>query len=336
MYNDLQAGIAASNHVLIIQPENPDGDSLGSALALEEILGAAGKKVTVYCTIDIPKYLRYLQGWSRVVNDWPRNYDMAIIVDTASVALLEKTLTPDQLSSLKQKTVFVLDHHETAGDLPFKNTAYLDEKAVATCELVFDIAQNLGWQINSPAAEYLAAGILSDSLGLTTPNTSAKSVRSLAGLVDLGISLADLENKRRELMKKPAMILKYKGELLQRIEYHLDGQLAVIHIPWDEIAEYSDLYNPSILVLDEMRLVEGVKIAAAFKTYPDTKITGKLRANADSPIAEKLAGFFGGGGHLYSAGFKVYDEDFNKVKNEFIGAADKILQDQALEGQKNV
>jgi bifunctional oligoribonuclease and PAP phosphatase NrnA len=108
-----------------------------------------------------------------------------------------------------------------------------------------------------------------------------------------------------------------------------------VHIPWDEIAEYSDLYNPSVLVLDEMRLVEGVKLAVAFKTYPDGKITGKLRANPDAPIAETVAGYFGGGGHLYSAGFKIYDEDFDKVKHEFIGAVDKIFSQGGAEGNHN-
>jgi phosphoesterase RecJ-like protein len=135
-------------------------------------------------------------------------------------------------------------------------------------------------------------------------------------------------------MKKSAEILAYKGELLQRVDYHLDGQLATVHIPWEEIEQYSDQYNPSVLVLDEMRLVEGVKLAVAFKTYPDGKITGKLRANPEAPIAEKVAGFFGGGGHLYSAGFKIYEDNFDAVKNEFIGVADKTLKE--IEHDKTV
>ena len=334
MYDEFKKALDSAGSILIIQAENPDGDSLGSALALEEILGDAGKKTHLFCAIDIPKYLRYLEGWSRVTNEWPRSFDLAIIVDTASAALLEKTFVPEQLASLEKNPVAVLDHHATTGTLPFDSINILDEKAVATCELVYEIAKSLKYKINTNAAEYLCAGILSDSLGLTTANTTASSIRVLSELVEIGVSLSELELRRRELMKKSAEILAYKGELLQRVDYHLDGQLATVHIPWEEIEQYSDQYNPSVLVLDEMRLVEGVKLAVAFKTYPDGKITGKLRANPEAPIAEKVAGFFGGGGHLYSAGFKIYEDNFDAVKNEFIGAADKTLKE--IEHDKTV
>jgi len=125
-------------------------------------------------------------------------------------------------------------------------------------------------------------------------------------------------------MKKAPEILAYKGRLIERIEYFLDGKLAVVHIPWNEIQEFSDQYNPSVLVLDEMRLVTGVEIGVAIKTYPDGKLTGKLRANI--PIAEKVAGFFGGGGHVYASGFRVY-EDYDKIISELVTATDKALTD---------
>jgi phosphoesterase RecJ-like protein len=125
-------------------------------------------------------------------------------------------------------------------------------------------------------------------------------------------------------MKKSPEILKYKGQLLERIEYYLDGKLAVITIPWEEIQQYSDQYNPSVLVLDEMRLVEGVEIGVAIKTYPDGKLTGKLRSN--SPISAQVAGFFGGGGHQYAAGFRVY-ESIEMIIPELLTATDKALKD---------
>jgi len=125
-------------------------------------------------------------------------------------------------------------------------------------------------------------------------------------------------------MKKSPEILKYKGVLIERIEYLLDGKLALIHIPWEEIQQYSDQYNPSVLVLDEMRLVEGVEIGVAIKTYPDGKLTGKLRSN--TPISAAVAGFFGGGGHQYAAGFRVY-ESLDKIIPELLTATDKALKD---------
>jgi hypothetical protein len=118
----------------------------------------------------------------------------------------------------------------------------------------------------------------------------------------------------------------YKGVLLQRIEYFLDGKLALVHIPFEEIEQYSDKYNPSVLVLDEMRLVENVQIAIAIKTYPDGKLTGKLRSNL--PISDQIAGYFGGGGHAYAAGFRVY-ENYDTTITELVDATEKVLREAA-------
>ena len=110
------------------------------------------------------------------------------------------------------------------------------------------------------------------------------------------------------------------GQRVKLSASHLDGNQATVNIPLEDIEEFSDCYNPSVLVLDEMRLVDTVVVAVAIKTYPDGKVTGKIRANA--PIAHHVAGFFGGGGHEYSAGFKVHDT-YDKILSELITATDK-------------
>lgn len=327
MFKDAKTEIEAAKNIVVIQAENPDGDSLGSALALEEILGDLGKQVTMYCPVDIPKYLRYLKGWDRVVLDLPRDFDLSIIVDTASATLLDRAIAPANLAQLKAKPSIVIDHHLTEGTIPFDHIAVLDPKMVATGELIYKLAKEAGWKVNPQAAEDLAISILSDSLGLVTSNTTANSIHTVGYLVENGANLTNIDTRRREFMKKSPEMLAYKGELLKRIEYHVDGQLALVHIPWEEIAKYSDQYNPSVLVLDEMRLVHDVRVAIAIKTYPDGKLTGKLRANPDSGVAESIAGFFGGGGQPYSAGFRTYTDDYEKVKAELIGAVDKILNE---------
>ena len=166
--------------------------------------------------------------------------------------------------------------------------------------------------------------IQADSLGLTTQSTTADSYQVAADLVALGANPAEIEGRRREYMKKPADILEYKGKLIERIEYLLDGKLAIVHIPWDDIQEYSDRYNPSVLVLEEMRMVDTVQVAVAIKTYPDGKLTGKIRVNA--PVADQIAGYFGGGGHEYAAGFKVF-ENYDTIIQELVTATDKALTD---------
>ncbi|HET7630203.1 MAG TPA: DHH family phosphoesterase, partial [Candidatus Saccharimonadales bacterium] len=293
---------------VIIQAENPDGDSLGSALGLEAVIAEANKPVKLYCPVDIPKYLRYVSGWDRVVADFPTDLAAAIIVDTSSATLLSKVLDePAAKNFLADKPVLVLDHHATVGgELPFEHNLVIDDQAVATGQMIARDIDDSELELPTDAATALTIAIMADSLGLTTEATTADSYRTVAQLIDHGARPAEIESARREFMKKSAEILEYKGRLIGRIEYHLDGKLALIHIPWEEIETYSDQYNPSVLVLDEMRLVEGVEVAIAVKTYPDGKLTGKLRANR--PVADQIAGFFGGGGHAYAAGFRIYED----------------------------
>lgn len=325
MFDKLKSAVDAARHIVVIQAENPDGDSLGSSLALEELLGNRGHEVTLYCRVAMPKYLRHMTGWDRIVDEFPLKADTAIIVDTLSDTLLSKALAVDGVRHwLETHPVIAIDHHASVNDsLPFPHETIADGLAVATGETITRLADELGWEITTPAASALYSSIMADSLGLTTDGTTAESIRTIARLVDAGVKPSDMEAARRELMKKSAHVLKYKAKLIERIEYHLDGELATVHIPWEEIEEYSDLYNPSMLVLDEMRLVEGVKIAVAIKTYPDGKLTGKLRVNV--PVADRIAGFFGGGGHPYAAGFRVYD-NYDSVCRELVQATDKILR----------
>lgn len=326
MYKEFQGAVEAAKRIVVIQAENPDGDSLGSALALEEILETLDKKVELYCPVMLPKYLRYVDGWDRVSDELSLKSDLVIIVDTVSDTLLSKVLeVPGARHFLETTPVFALDHHASVDStLSFPHNLIASDTAVATGELIYEIARELEWPLSKESASALYTAIMSDSLGLTTPATTAESYRVVAGLLDAGVVPAELEIKRRELMKKSPEILQYKAELITRIEYHLDGQLALIHIPWGEIQAYSDQYNPSMLVLDEMRLVDDVQVAIAIKSYPDGKVTGKLRSNIG--VSDTIAAYFGGGGHPYAAGFRAYDE-YEKIERELILAVEKALRE---------
>jgi phosphoesterase RecJ-like protein len=325
MFDEAKKLVEDAKRIVVIQGENPDGDSIGSALALEEILGDLGKEVILYCAINIPTYLGYVKGWDRVTDEFPHDFDLSIIVDTASATLLERAIAPENLALISKRPSLVIDHHVTEGDIPFAHLAMVNATMVATGELIYTWTQQVGWKVNQQASEHLAISILADSLGLVTENTTSHSIRAIADLVDGGASLSVIDNRRREFMKKSPEILEYKGRLLQRIEYYNDGALSLVHIPWEEITEFSHQYNPSVLVLDEMRLVNDVRVAIALKTYPDGKITGKIRCNSGSKVAEQIAGYFGGGGHAYVAGFRTYSGNYEDVKHDLIRAVDRIL-----------
>jgi len=321
--NEMKRLVDSAETIVVIQAENPDGDSLASSLALEEILSDMGKKVSLYAPVEIPKYLRYISGWDRVENTLTPKADLAIIVDTSADVLLSKVLeAPGARHFLETTPVIIIDHHQSAPTVSFEYTAII-EQAAATSEVLYRVASQNNWPINEQAAEHLLAAILSDSLGLSTESVSSETLRVAAALVDLGASPSAIDSRRKQFMKKSAEILSYKGQLIGRIEYLLEGRLALIHIPWEEIQQYSDQYNPSVLVLEEMLFVEGVSVAVAIKTYPDGKVTGKVRSNI--PVAESVAGFFGGGGHNYAAGFRVYD-GYDTIVKELLEATEKALQ----------
>lgn len=316
--------IDKSKQILIIQADNPDGDSLSSSLALEQILHDVGKEPIMYCGVDMPKHLKYLSGWDRVLNEIPKHFDITIIVDCSSKNLLENTEKTGQLAWVLAKPIIIIDHHDV--ELTINASVNFNKpEAVSTGEVIYKLAKKLGWHLDLNTLQMIAISILSDSLGLMTEATTSTSIRIIADLVDEGVSLPLLEEKRRETMRKSVELTKYKGELLQRIEYHNDNSIATITIPWVEIEQYSSQYNPSILVLDEMRLTENVKIAIAFKTYKDKRVTAKIRSNYGYPIANKLANYFGGGGHAYASGFKVIGKSLDDVRAECINYTSKLL-----------
>lgn len=324
MYDKAAELINNNKNIVVIQAENPDGDSLGTSLALEEILSDLGKTVLLYCPVDIPKYLRYISGWDRVTSEFKAEVDLAIIVDTNAEVLLSKVLNTNGVRHfLESRPVLVIDHHATASSLSFEHVA-LTEDVVSSSAVVYNLAAASGWTINPQAAENLLIALLSDSLGLSIQSVTPNSFFTAGKLVELGASPSVIEARRRQYMKKSADILEYKGKLLCRIEYLLEGKLALIHIPWEEIQKYSDQYNPSVLVLEEMRQVIGVEIGVAIKTYPDGKLTGKIHSNI--PTAEQVAAHFNGGGHKYAAGFRTYD-DYDTIIKELVNIVDKTIKE---------
>lgn len=326
MYNIMNRFLEGKQSICVIQAENPDGDSLGSAIALDYLFN--DKDVSLYCPVDIPKYLHYFEDWSRVSSEFDFRADGYIIVDTAAEVLLSKLLDDSAIRNrLYSAPVLVIDHHETEDDLQFTHEAIIEPRPSCT-ELIFRIAKESGIEINKKSAEAIFQGLLSDTLGLTSSAVTAETFEVAAELTKLGAEIATLEDRRRDFMKKSPRILDYKADLIKRIEYSLDGALATVHIPWDDIREYSNEYNPNVLILEEMRLVEGVQIAVAIKTYPDGKVTGKIRASHDTPIAEKIAGYFGGGGHPYAAGFRTYDTSYEDVVSELIRIIPELSDDK--------
>lgn len=326
MYQEFADFIKDKARIQIIQAENPDGDSLGSAVALDYLL--AEHDISMYCPVDIPRYLHYFDDWSRVTNEFDYRADGYIIVDTAASVLLSKLLEDTAIRNrLYGAPVLVIDHHETEDDLDFSHESIIETRPACT-ELIYEIATRCELTIPREAADAMLMGIMSDTLGLTSAAVTARTFEICAELTRLGSKIAELEEHRREFMKKSIRIMEYKAELMQRVEFSLDGMLATVHIPWDDIQNYSDEYNPNVLIMEELRMVEGVKVAVAVKTYPDGKVTGKIRCMGDTGVAEQIAGYFGGGGHAFAAGFRTYDTTYEEILADLV----RIVPDLMMKG----
>jgi phosphoesterase RecJ-like protein len=316
-----------AKHIVLVQADNPDADSLASSLALEQILGDIGKEVTMYCGVELPSYLKYLKGSDRVVTEMPTAFDASIIIDTSSDILLEQLDRSGAKSWLASKPSIIIDHHSTQPTITFAKVI-LQASAVATGEVIYELASQLKWELNDEAKKFIAIAILSDSLGLTTEATSSRTIHILAELVDGGVKLAQIETERRETMRREQELVHYKGQLLQRVEFYDNGRIASVTIPWEEIERYSPLYNPPMLVIDDMRLAKDVDIAICFKLYKDGKVTAKIRCNYGKGIADKLAEHFGGGGHAYASGFKIQDgRTYEEIKNDAFSYASRLLDE---------
>jgi len=325
--------IKEAQHILVIQADNPDGDSLGSALALESILGGQGKTVSLYCSVDMPSYLHYLNGWDRVSNDLPKQFDLSIVVDASTLSLFEKIQSNNQLGWVAAKPCIVLDHHRTVENpLTFSKVTICDSSVSSTGELIFQLAKQLNWTLDHDAGRFIMTAILGDTQGLSNELATHITHRVVADLIESGVNRPVLEEERREFGKMPRLIFKYKARLIDRAELSSDGKIAHVTIPQTEINEFSPLYNPAPLIQNDMLQTEGVAIAIVFKHYDNGRVTGAIRANHGYPIADKLAKEMGGGGHSYASGFKVTDgRTIDQVKQTCLELCAQLLNNLGKE-----
>ncbi len=325
--DQIQQIIDSATKIVIVQADNPDGDSLGSALAMEHILGDLGKEPYLYCAVDMPSYLRYMAGWDRIQKDLPGQFDASIIVDASTMTLLERLTKSGQQGWLASKPCIVLDHHQTVENVvPFSNVMVNDHKRASTGELIYIIAKQLNWPLSIQAQEFITTSILGDTQGLSNQLATAETYRIMAEMIEAGVDRPKLEEQRRELSKMPLEIFKYKSKLIAHTKFDADGKLATVVVPQLEINQYSPLYNPAPLIQNDMLQTTGVEVAIVFKRYDDGKVTAAIRCNPSAGIAADIAEHFGGGGHAFASGFKIdVVSDFDAKREECIAYATALL-----------
>ncbi len=318
--------VDSAKAILVLQPEKPDTDSLGTSLALEQIFGDLGKEVIMYCQDEVPPYIRILDGWDRVQHDLPNHFDFTILVDCGGPQQIQRTLDKHQ-SKLTAKPFLILDHHASRSPMPFETIDVIDPGSAATGELVVKISQEFGWDINVAAGMVIVPAIMADTLGLSTPTTTADTVQAVADMVKIGVDLTELRRRREIAEALEPEISNLKGQLLQRVEYAANGQIATVIVTPEELAKYADIHDPADLVSQEIRRIKGVKIAAVLRNY-NSSIHGnkiKISMRANLPIAARAAQHFNGGGHAQAAGCTIEGRPVEDVKNELVEVITGLL-----------
>ena len=309
--------VAQAKTILVLQPEKPDTDSMTSSLALEQILGDLGKEIILYCRDDIPKYISYFEGADRVVNIFPNKFDLAIIVDTGGPSMLARTLEKAQ-GKLSKHPVALIDHHPTREAMPFATHDVIDDTATSTCEVILTISDQLGWQVNTDAANLLVPGLLADTRNLSIATIGAPSFRAMARLIDLGANVYAAHEAYRNADRLTPELLELRGRLLQRIEMHADGKIALVVVTPTELKQYAEQHDPADLVIYDMQNALGVAVAVVIRNYGGESNKIKVSTRATMPVAAKTCQAFGGGGHDRAAGCQFMDTPVSEAKTKFI------------------
>jgi phosphoesterase RecJ-like protein len=318
--------IDAAEHILVLQPEKPDTDSLTSSLALEQILGDQGKQITMYCQDELPNYISYFEGADRVTEEFPNQFDLTILVDTGGPQQVARTLEKYQ-GRLTGLPFAIVDHHPNRSDLPFQTLDVVDRDSASTCELVLKMAKVLDYPINQTAANLMVPGILADTLNLSIQTVGADQFRAVAELIDLGANVYESHQAYRNTQAINPELLQLKGRLLGRLQLFEGGKIGLITVTPTELKQYAEIHDPSDLVIYDLLNAEGVQVAVVVRHYGGQSNKIKISTRAKLPVAAKACAEFGGGGHDRAAGCQINDTPVSEVVPKFVNILSKHIRD---------
>jgi phosphoesterase RecJ-like protein len=325
-FQHIQKLLQSSKSILIVQADNPDADSLGSSIALQDLCQQLSISTQLYCAISLSNYLQYIDGFDQVTDQVNQNFDLTIFVDVSTKTLINKLSNLPLIKNIKQKPVIVLDHHqEIENPIDFATVIINDSLASSTGEIIFHLTQYLKIQLTNLGLNAILASIMGDTQSLSNQLTRPDTYRIVANLIDQGANRFELDKKRRDLNTLPLEIFHYKAELIKRTEFYYDNTIAILVLRQEDIVNYSAQYNQMALMQNDLLQVQNVKVILIIKYYQDQHLTTGIRANYGYPIASQLAKHFNGGGHQYASGINLAKQDLNVFKKDIIIKANELL-----------
>lgn len=285
------------NHgFLLICHDNPDGDTLGSALGLFFALKKLGKDVQIACGDPVPDKYQSLPGWDAVCfpEDIRQDFDAVVYVDCADVGLFRKS------RRLMMDNSLCIDHH--ISNTGYAAGTYCVPTAAAVGEIMLDLIQGLGQLMDHDIAQCLFYAISTDTGHFAFSNTTGETFRAASELMAYGLDVAEFCRQLYRLRSPGSTRL--IGRSLSQMETVGRGRGAYTMVSQSDLRETGAKSFETEGLIDFLRDMEGVELCALIKELPDGTCKISLRSNGKVD-ASHAAGGFGGGGHRGAAGFSL-------------------------------
>ena len=284
---------------VVLSHVRPDGDALGSQLALGLSLRALGKDVQIWNEDGLLDKYNFLPGGETLAlpPPVPQSFEVAVALDTAVQNRLGTTLA----AVASAKVWINIDHHPSNpryGDL-----VHIDPVAPATGQILFELMKAEGFPMDLRIAENLFTAISTDTGSFQYPNTTARTFAIAAELIGFGVNVGRISQLLYE--SYPRRRIELLRELLARMQFDGGGKIASFSLSRDMASQVGALPEDNEGLIDHLRAVEGVIVAAFFEELPDKKVRVSMRSKSEAADVSAICQRFGGGGHKLAAGARV-------------------------------
>ncbi len=314
MIPEIVATLHAGRRFLVASHMTPEGDTIGSQLALCLALQDMGKSVVAYNQDPIPRNIRFLPYAENIVSqvDPEATFDAAIVVDSADLSRVGPAF-PSILP--RCGTLINVDHHKT--NTGFGNLRLNDPDASATGEVVYRLLKAIPVTITHEIAVNLYVTILTDTGSFHYTNSTPEAFRIAGEMVSLGVRPWSVAEKIYE--SNPAARLRLLARVLETLEVTSNGKIASIVVTRAGLEGHGCTADLTDGFINFPRSIEGVEVAVMFREEGPAlyKVSFRSRGNID---VAAIAGDFGGGGHRNAAGCVVTGQ-LAEVKAKVYAAA---------------
>jgi phosphoesterase RecJ-like protein len=283
-----------ADKVVLASHVNPDGDTLGSSLALAHALRALGKTAVPLSHDGVPEILRWMPGTEWVVRDIDRrDFDLAVVCDTGTTERIGRARPVIESAPVS----ICVDHHLSEGN--FGQIRVVDSKAAATGELMYALLREMRVAFTREIAECLLCALITDTGSFRYMNVTPTTFRIAAALMRSGAcpaAIGELVFENRSLGS-----IKLLGRALDSLKVSDDGRVAWAHIRAQDFEELGATDEETEGIVNHVRAVNTVQIGVLFREIPGKRVRISLRARDGQDVSE-IAHKFGGGGHRLAAG----------------------------------